>query len=619
MMLLNAQSQQNTIDELEIKEKEKKRREIRNSYCYYIKDYIFFFSLMISSSMNFNYLYFPLTLIGVIHYYFSQNKKILGLPENGVHQKHLKLGYLSLTYSLFLLIFKIICLYLVKNDNTFIFENKDIFLDLGICYLRDINSNFYFIMTFLGESIVILLSLISIIMNCSCNTFRLENDSSLKKSNFWTSRYLVIFNYLFVLTFAVFNTSFLTLFYILSLQILFFLCSIKVNEQKLEKFTKIIFIILNICILIQIVFINIFNVPRMQVNILYDKYIKDQDGYLKTYSIFTEIGINYSYNNKLSIVWKEWVGYLFGVLSLVTLTFSINKLKANELNLPLEKDIIKEENGENINSDEEIIPLEKKSSKENKNIHKEPGRFYKFITSPIFILQLCRVISIFYIYFYPNFFSIGILVTFSFSSLYLDVNKNKNLTVYLLTPMVIFTIMLYHISNINGLFEDLNDEEKRKYLNFALGKYEYSYLEYFGHNLFYIFIMFLIYSFGDSPKKEKEKIINEKDIDLINDNEIKSPLLCNTFEIDNDNQEEKDIIIKNKKDLTFWNLLIKLIFTHIDKLTLIAMYFTSMRSINLIHLILVIIFLIQILSPQKIHKIYSAIIIILQILFLIIN
>ena len=121
-LISKTQSEQDKIDDLKSKEKEKKRKEIRNSYCYNIKDYIFFFSLMISSSMNFSYLYFPLTLIGVIQYYNNQNKKIMGLPENGVHQKHLKLGYLSLFYSIFLLIFKIICLYLVKNDNTYIFR-----------------------------------------------------------------------------------------------------------------------------------------------------------------------------------------------------------------------------------------------------------------------------------------------------------------------------------------------------------------------------------------------------------------------------------------------------------------------------------------------------------------
>jgi hypothetical protein len=45
------------------------------------------------------------------------------------------------------------------------------------------------------------------------------------------------------------------------------------------------------------------------------------------------------------------------------------------------------------------------------------------------------------------------------------------------------------------------------------------------------------------------------------------------------------------------------------------MYFVAMRSINLIHLVLVIIFIIQILLPMQIHKIYLILIWILQILF----
>ena len=49
---------------IEIKNKEK-TKEIHNSYFYNIKDYLLFFSLMISSSMNFSYLYHPFTILGI--------------------------------------------------------------------------------------------------------------------------------------------------------------------------------------------------------------------------------------------------------------------------------------------------------------------------------------------------------------------------------------------------------------------------------------------------------------------------------------------------------------------------------------------------------------------------
>ena len=216
--------------------------------------------------------------------------------------------------------------------------------------------------------------------------------------------------------------------------------------------------------------------------------------------------------------------------------------------------------------------------------------------------------SIFYIYLYPNFYSIGIFIPLFFSSYFTDIKKNKILTTYLLAPTVALTSLFYHVSNINGLFENFSDERRRKFLNFALGKYEYSFLEYYAHNLFFIFIMFLIYSFYDNVEGKVEKRKKELNQLTINE-EIKVPLLKDTLISENindndnyaiNNTVEKDEIIEikeddevsinfneKKNDLNLLNLFLKFIFTYIDKITLIAMYFVAMRSINLIHLVLV--------------------------------
>ena len=171
------------------------------------------------------------------------------------------------------------------------------------------------------------------------------------------------------------------------------------------------------------------------------------------------------YNDKLLYVWKEWAGYFFAILSLISLTYSLNNIKICEI-IPVRQNTIIEKEKEDENN-LNIIPI--KNNLSGKNIFEKNSSkgFFKFISSPIFIIQFCRVISIFYIYFYPNYFSIGILITLLFSSVYLDINKNKKLTIYLLTPMLIATILFYHISNINGLFENFSEERRRKYLNFA--------------------------------------------------------------------------------------------------------------------------------------------------------
>ena len=144
------------------------------------------------------------------------------------------------------------------------------------------------------------------------------------KNTFWTCRKLITLNFIFILNFAVFNHSFSTLLYMSMLQILLFLSSIKINENIFEELSKKVFSILKYFILIQILFINIFNVPKLQENYLYQDEIKDKDGNIKIFSIFTKIGINYAYNENISYVWKEWIGYLSAILSLMSLTYSLN-------------------------------------------------------------------------------------------------------------------------------------------------------------------------------------------------------------------------------------------------------------------------------------------------------
>ena len=605
-----------TINEEEENVTKEIMKQIHKSYLYYIKDFLFFFALMISSSMNFSYLYLPLIFIGIIQ------KFLIGKNDDKKLSLKLKFSYFALIYSIGLLIFKIISIVQINDNNDYYLTNVDIFLDLGICYLRNTDSNFFYIMTFLGEIILIIFSLFSVIIGHVCKKFNKNNDSSLMKSEFWTSRGLIFLNYIFIASFSVFNTSFMTLFYVIVIQIIFFFNSIKYDPKALDKSLKILFYVLMFCIIIQVGLINVFNVPRLQENLLHADETVDKDGNLKVYSIFTKIGINYSYNIKLNYIWKEWCGYLSAILSLITLTFSINTINNKQMSIIIE----------NENLDNQLIIIKKKKTNE---INQNNGKFkdvLKFLTSPLLIIQFCRVMAIFYIYLYPNFYSTVIFIPLFLSFLFLDINKNKSLTIYLQCTMVLITILFYHISNINGLFENYSDERRKKYLNLALAKFEYSFLEYYGHHLYYIFIMFLIYSFEEAPKKLSKKINNDdnsNDNELsINDN-IEEPLLINKIENHNDNNDDNIIQIipeeqnnnnniKDKKDkLTILNLLLKYIFIHIDKITLIAMYFVSMRSINLIHFVLVIIFLIQILLPSKIHKMFFAIICILHALFFI--
>ena len=140
------------IDEEEENVKKEIMKQIHNSYLYYIKDFLFFFALMMSSSMNFSYLYLPMIFIGIIQ------KFLIGKNDEKKLSLKLKFSYFALIYSIGLLIFKIISIVQINDNNDYYLNNKEIFLDLGICYLRDTNSNFFYIMTFLGEIILIIFS-----------------------------------------------------------------------------------------------------------------------------------------------------------------------------------------------------------------------------------------------------------------------------------------------------------------------------------------------------------------------------------------------------------------------------------------------------------------------------
>ena len=612
-------------------------KEMHRSYLYNIKEYIFILVLLISSSINFSYLYLPFIFVALIIYIF--------LSRNN-HQSSKKckliLEIITLIYAILLTIFKIVFIILIKNDISFIKDNKDFFLDLGICYLRDEDSKFYFLMTFLGESIVIFFSLYSIIISRLCNDFRPLNDTSIMENDFWTTRNLIMLNYIFILFFATFNISFLTLYYMCAMQFIFFLDSLTNNRKKFQTFFKAICIILITLIIIQLIAINVLNIPTFQKDILYEDVIIEEDDE-RVFSLWTKIGINYAYHRELIYILKEWLGYFFGVCSLLTLNFAIKTIKANEF-VALHKDMMissfrnaKTMMQQKNEEEKKVNPIQNAKVEKIKNclsiiykyIKEILQNIYNFIISPTFIIQFSRIMSIVWIYFYRNFYSLGIFITLFFSFLFINTKSNKYLTIILLAPLVFISLICFHFSNINGYFEDLNEMDRVKYLHLGLGKYQYSFFEYSIGNIFYIFIMFLIYSFFNAPKVQ-EKSIKNKNLDFINEdeNENEEPLINGNIingsnQISNTESKVEIVVADDKKkdnkrteDLTFINIILKAIFTNIDKITLIVMYFVAVKSINLVHLILVIIFLIQILLPNKIQNLFEIILVLLQLIFL---
>ena len=582
-----------------------KAKELYQIYLYNLKDVIFFFSLLLSSSVNFSYPYLPLILIGLSYIF------LLGYNNNCSKNLKLAFEFIALIYSIILIIFKLVCIAMIKNENEYILENQNLFKDLGICYLRDTESNFYFFISFLGESVLACVSFYGIIISSLFSDF----DEFNEEKKVWKSRNLIILDYVFTLCFATFNVSYSTLFYMVLLQIVFLFDSV-----MCKKFARIALKVISyffaLLISIQLFIINLFNIPKFQEKFLYEKD--------KEYSIWTKIGINYAFNSDLIYFFKEWTGYFFMICSLICLFFTIRVINnSNDLNENENKKILEQKDDEKEEKEEK----EEKSkitlffSNIINSIKNFFNNIFKFIVSPSFIIQLCKIMSIFWMYFYRNYYSLGIFITLFFSFLFVNVSSNKYPTIFLLAPVVFISLISFHISNIKGNLENLVGEEKIIYSHLALGKYEYTFLEYLIGNVFYIFIMFLIYSFyhTSSDEEENENKKNFKPEISNASNNLSTPLLQPIN--DNENKNKIQIVVDKGNDhiknLSFVNIILKTIFSHIDKITLVVMYFVAVKSINVTHLILVIIFLIQIILPSKIKNLFEFILCILQFLFLI--
>lgn len=66
----------------------------------------------------------------------------------------------------------------------------------------------------------------------------------------------------------------------------------------------------------------------------------------------------------------------------------------------------------------------------------------------------------------------------------------------------------------------------------------------------------------------------------------------------------RNSIIKDD-EVNFISLIKKLLLKHIDKITLVVMYFVSVHTVNVIHLLLILIFMFQIIFPNKVNYCYK--------------
>ena len=233
---------------MEVKLKKKLLKRVNTSIR---KDYLIFFFLFLSSSFNCNYLFLPFIFVGTLYLSCIGNFKF----------RLMRLKYFleifTAGYSSYLLLFKIIIYTLIKNENqNVVTKNKNFYIDLGNCILKDLDSNFYFIMNFLPEGLIILTNVYGILVSFRSRLLT-PNDLKVKTiTNFKLSKYAVII-YVLLVACTMFNLSYLSLFYMLCIQIILFLCSIKFRENIIKKLLKYMIYLIVILLSLQIIFFEL--------------------------------------------------------------------------------------------------------------------------------------------------------------------------------------------------------------------------------------------------------------------------------------------------------------------------------------------------------------------------
>ena len=585
---------------------------------YKMKDHLMMIFLLLSSSLNFSALYMPNIILGISYIYLT-----LKYNNNLIKYIKMKIEIISLIYSIILIIAKIVFIIIIKKGHTDYYESHiDLYSNLGIRYMEGKDWDFKIMLNLFGEIFLIIISLIAIFINRCYKTIDFEfNDiKSLTEIEFKSKINILIYlGYFSILINSIYNKSFLTLAYLMLYHIILILLSLKIISFNFIRHVTIVYLIF---LSIHLILINIFNIHSLQKKYLEVNIIKkDNENIEKVYSILTQIGFNYSYYYSIIPFLYELFSYLACILTIVIFTcIQRTFIELNQDNKNIKKNELNNEPNET-----------EKETKEASRCNKIKSALKKFFQNMELLWLVFRILSLLWMLQLKNFFALVIFIFIFFSFIFNSPRFIFNLIIFLLIPINLITIGCLHISNINGISENLSEGKKRLYKDFAFVKDD-SNLHYILVGIYSIFIIIFLNIYNSMKLKikiPKENIILIKSDDKIKEinDENEEPLIDGDKDNNNKIKEENNIDKKEEqkkkgknndelKDLNLFNVLLKLFFNNIDKITLIAMYFISMHTINIIHFFFIIIFFIQILVPDVTKKYSKLILILIQILFL---
>ena len=537
---------------------------------YHIKDYLYTFLLLVMPCPNFSFLHIPYYIFGIISLFFLLHSSIQS------RNKKFIIEIFTLIYSLISASFKGFLLL------TNIFQ-EDRMIQIGLAMKRNKDDIFFIFTTFIPDGTILLISILSMIITQISKKYNVViNKKIYRKTYYYMIRIFLWFDFFFVSAFSSYNISYFSLLYTIIINIPLLLWCLRIDKVKITK----LFNFISIALLFLMVLINLIT---FYLNI-YNFYPKENQ--VEQYFGIQNMNGDFSLNNI-----HLWTGYILSNICIIL--FKTTDLLINN---NVENDKLK-----GVIVDEKISMI---NSSEEKTIKKIILYIKQYLTSPNFVLHFLRIGIIIWIYFYRNYASFFLLIWLCLTFIFYHTSKNLIFTKYIAFPSLYYTIIMFHYSNIPFNYDNPNDEIlKIKKEHFCLYKFVYEQrIEYSSLYLLLLFMYLFFYSLIRHIEEKKNQNNKNDENYSINNKDLNMSL------INKNNNKEKD---KNKNSFSIVNFFLKIILTNIDKLTLVSMYFVANQSVNFSHLLLVIFFVIQLLSPKKFEKLCIYILILVELIFVI--
>ena len=639
------------------------------------KDYIVFFFILISCGLNYNYLFLPFVFISVL-YFFAIESLSFKLMKLKYFLEIFTVGYASYLFLYKVIIYGLIK---NKNESVLV-NKKDYFIDLGICTLKDIDSLFYFFLNFFPEIIIIAASGYGVLISFQSRLLKetdtlSKNVNSVKLSkliliiylffiaftNFHFSYisllYMISIQFVMLLNSFKFNDKILKKVLKFIMHILNFIIGIQIvlinylnipsiqktaeeyykqrknvkiygyltweqiginisSSDNLKKFGGYFFAIITLMLLKYT--IDILNKElNLEPNIDVDKINiiqkNNSDIIKKVKNIFSIIlskfmlflshpTFNFEVTRILSIAWTYFYRniYSFGILVFIFLSFFSVHIKKNKclviyLLTPMLFLSLISFHLANIKGLAEVNTIDDKLRYKRLAL----GKYYDplieyWIGHLFYIIVMFLINSIFTAELKPK--NIGsIKDTELKESQKIDESNEQNLK----------NEKKEEIKEENQIKEKEDEDEEKDEEDKRIIMYDNR--KSINENLDNENILNKYESEDDENKVKKKETKKKKAKDEDKDLIIKQKKIINKKNV---NKNEKEITV------TFIILMTKGIFMHIDKITLIVMYLVSVYTVNLIHVILVFILILQIITPGLLNGCYKIITLIFQLLYL---